>query len=103
MVHRVDWFSIIPLTENIRKNLDEGNIGYGIFVDLEKAFNTVEHDILLTKLEHYSICGLDNNRLKYYLSNKKYVSVNVYDSNLADIKFGVPQGSVLCPLSFNLY
>ena len=103
MVHRVDWFSIIPFTENIRKNLDEGSIGCGIFVDLEKAFDTVEHDILLSKLEHYSICGLGNNRLKYCLSNKKYVSVNVYDSNLADIKFGVPQGSVLCPLLFLIY
>ena len=48
------------LLKILEKNLDEGNIGCGIFVNLQKAFNTVEHDILLSKLEHYSICGLAN-------------------------------------------
>ena len=52
--------ALISLTENIRKKLDEGNIGCGIFVDLQKAFDTVEHDILLSKHEHYGICGLAN-------------------------------------------
>ena len=86
--------ALISLTENIRKNLDEGNIGCGIFVDLQKAFDTVEHDILLSKLEHYVICGLANEWFKAYLSNKKqYVSINGYDSNLVEVKFGVLQGS----------
>ena len=66
--------ALISLTENIRKNLDEGNIGCGIFVDLQKAFDTVEHDILLSKLEHYGIRGL-----------------------------AVPQESVLGPLLFLVY
>ena len=44
--------ALISLTENIRKNLDEGNIGCGIFVDFQKAFDTVEHDTLLSKVEH---------------------------------------------------
>ena len=96
--------ALISLTENIRKNLDEGNIGCGIFVDLQKAFDTVEHDILLSKLEHYGIRGLANEWFKSYLSNRKqYVSINGYDSNLADVKFGVPQGSVLGPLLFLIY
>ena len=85
--------ALINLTENIRKNLDEGNIGCSIFVDLQKAFNTVEHDILLSKLEQYGICGLANEWFKSYLSNRKqYVSINGYNSNLVDVKFGVPQG-----------
>ena len=96
--------ALISLTENIRKNLDEGNIGCGIFVDLQKAFDTVEHDILSSKLEHYGIRGLANEWFKSYLSNRKqYVSINGYDSNLADVKFGVPQGSVLVPLLFLIY
>ena len=86
--------ALISLTENIRKNLDKGNISYGIFVNLQKAFDTAEHDILLSKLEHYVICGLANEWFKSYLSNKKqYVSINGYDSNLAEVKFDVLQGS----------
>ena len=88
--------AIISLTENIRKNLDESGIGCGIFVDLQKELNIVDHDILLSKLEHYHIHGLANDWFKSYLSNRKqYVSINGYDSNLADVKFGFPQGSVL--------
>ena len=93
--------ALISLTENIRKNLDEGNIGCGIFVDLQKPFDTAEHDILLSKLEHYGIRRLANEWFKSYLSNRKqYVSINGYDTNLVDVKFGVPQGSVLGPLLF---
>ena len=74
------------------------------FVDLQRAFDTVEHDILLSKLEHYGICGLANEWFKSYLSNRnQYVLINGHDSNLADVKFGVPQGSVLGPLLFLIY
>ena len=96
--------ALISLTESIRKNLDEGNLACGIFVVLQKVFDTVEHDILLSKLEHYGVCGLDNEWLKSSLSNRKqYISINGYDLNLADVKFGVPQGSVLGPLVFLIY
>ena len=96
--------ALISLAENIRKNLDKENIGCGIFVDLQKAFDTTEHDILLSKLEHYGICGLANEWFKSCLSNRKqFVSINGYDSNLADVKFGVPQCSVLGPLLFLVY
>ena len=56
--------ALISLTENIKKNLDQENIGCGIFVDLQKAFDTVEHAILLSKLEHYGIRGLANEWFK---------------------------------------
>ena len=49
------------------KNLDERNIGCGIFVDLQKAFDTVKHDILLSRLERYGIRGLANDWFKSYL------------------------------------
>ena len=52
--------ALISLTEIIRKCLDEGKFACGIFVDLQKAFDIVKHDILLTKLEHYSVRGLAN-------------------------------------------
>ena len=53
--------ALIHLTENIRKYLGEGDIACDIFVDLQKAFDTIEHDILLTKVEHYGVIGLANN------------------------------------------
>ena len=89
-------FALINLTESIRQALDEGYIGYGVFVDFQKAFDTVDHEILLSKLDYYGIQGISNNWFKSYLSNRKqFVSINGYDSGLAEIKYGVPQGSVL--------
>ena len=96
--------ALINITENIRKVIDDENMGSGVFVDLQKAFDTVEHQILLAKLNHYGIRGVSNGLLKSYLSNRnQYVSVNGYESDLAAITCGVPQGSVLGPLVFLLY
>ena len=96
--------ALINITENIRKALDDGNIGCGVSVDLQKAFDTVDHQILLAKLNHYGIRGVSHDWFKSYLSNcSQYVSINEYDSGLAAINCGVPQGSVLGPLLFLLY
>ena len=96
--------ALINITENIRKALDDGNIGCGVFVDLQKAFDTVDHQILLAKLNHYGIRGVSNDWFKSYLFNRsQYVSTNGYDSGLATINCGVPQGSALGPLLFLLY
>ena len=97
--------ALINITENIRKALDDGNIGCGVFVDLQKAFDTVDHQILLAKLNHYGIRGVSNDWFKSYLSNRnQYVSINGFDSGLTTINCSVPQGSVLGPLLFfNIY
>ena len=96
--------ALINITENIRKALDDGNIGCGVFVDLQKAFDTVDHQILLAKLNHYGIRGVSNDWFKSYLPNRnQYVSIHGYESGLAAINCGVPQGSVLGPLLFLLY
>ena len=66
------------------------------FVDLQKAFDTVDHQTLLAKLNHYEICGVSNDWFKSYLSNRnQYVFINGFDSGLTTINCGVPKGSVL--------
>ena len=88
--------ALINITEDIRKTLDDGNIGCRVSVDLQKAFDTVDHQILLAELNHYGIHGILNDWFKSYLSNcSQYVSINRYESSLAVINCGVPQGSVL--------
>ena len=62
--------ALINITENIRKALDGGNIGCGVFVDLQKAFDTGDEQTLLAKLNHYGIRGVANDWLKSYLSNR---------------------------------
>ena len=96
--------ALINITENIRKPLADGNIGCGVFSDLQKAFDTVDHQILLAKFNHYGIRGVSNDWFKSYLSNRnQYVSINGYEFSLAVINCGVPQGSALGPLLFLLY
>ena len=96
--------ALINIIGNIRKALDDGSIACGVFVDLQKAFDTVDHKILLAKLNHYGIRGVSNDRFKSYLSNcNQYVSITGYESGLAALNCGVPQGSVLGPLLFLLY
>ena len=95
--------ALINITENIRKALDDGNMGCGVFVHLQKAFDIVDHQILLAKLNHYGIRGFSNDWFKSYLSNcSQYISINGYgyESFLAAINCGVPQRSALRPPSY---
>ena len=94
VVHTDDWYS----------GMDEGLLTGLISIDLKKAFDTVDHEILCQKLEHYRVVGKELSWFKSYLSNRKqYCRINGVDSNVNDINVGVPQGSCLGPLLFLLY
>ena len=68
----------------------------GIFIDLSKAFDTIDHKTLLAKLRSYGVRGIAHSLIESYTSNsKQYVSVLDKNSDLADVIYGVPQGSCL--------
>ena len=96
--------ALIDLTEDIRQAIDNNKYSCGVFIDLQKAFDTVDHDILLKKLDHYGIRGVANDWFRSYLENRKqYVHISGSDSKLKNVDYGVPQGSVLGPLLFLIY
>ncbi len=92
------------LYDGITSAIDRREFTVGIFLDLSKAFDTVNHDILFHKLQHYGIRGLALDWIKSYFSNRlQYVQFNDTSSTYKIIKCGVPQGYVLGPLLFLLY
>ena len=94
----------MSLTESIKSSIDNGKFGCGFFLDLQKAFDTLNHEIQLQKLEHYGIRGNVLSWFQSYLSGRtQYVTVNGHVSDLLPITCGVPQGSVLGPLLFLIY
>ena len=96
--------SIITLVEKVSKALDKGKIVVGVFLDLKKAFDTVNHTILLRKLEQYGIRGNVHDWVSSYLNNRgQFVHYNDYNSETKQITQGVPQGSILGHLLFIIY
>ena len=95
--------ALIKITDKIRESVDKGKYGCGIFIDLRKAFDTVNHNILLLKMEHYGVRGPSLQWFRSYLSERKHVYINGECSELKQISCGVPQGSVLGPLLFLIY
>ena len=94
------YFNLHDITSSL------GNVEYtlGVFIDLSKAFNTVDHQILIKKLQYYGIDGTALEWFKSYLSNRKqYISSQEISESCLDIVCGVPQGSILGPFIFLIY
>ena len=96
--------AVAEIQNMLLKNLDNNRISCTVFLDLATAFDTVDHKLLLKKLEAHGIRGCALSLIKSYLSNRKHlVKVNDTESSFLTLDIGVPQGSVLGPLLFIVF
>ena len=96
--------AIIEFLDYVYWSRDKKQSTIAVYLDFSKAFDTVNHEILMSKLQHNGIRGVMLSWFKSYLSNRKqYVSIKNFSSSMSNITLGVPQGSVLGPVLFLLY
>lgn len=96
--------ALLYIKDKIITNIENRKFTIGLFLDLKKAFDSIDHNILLNKLERYGIRGVAGNLLKSYLTKRKqFVQINSTSSDVLELKQGVPQGSKLGPLLFIVY
>lgn len=94
----------IELVDRLTYDMDQGNTPINIFMDLSKAFDTIDHQILLQKLDYYGIKGPSLSLIHSYLTDREqYVQYNECNSERLPITTGIPQGSILGPLLFIIY
>ena len=96
--------SLVPMIEKWKNALDKGEYICALFMDLSKAFDTIDHNLMLAKLEAY---GFNENSLHFmhsYLKNRKQrVQLNNSFSKIGKVKVGVPQGTINGPLLFYIF
>ena len=96
--------AILSLVDYLINSFEDNKLTCGIFLDISKAFDTIDHNIILSKLYKYGIRGNTLNWFMNYLSNRyQFVSINNTSSSFLRIECGVPQGSILGPILFILY
>ena len=101
---RSTHMALMILMDKIAKSLENGKLVFGVFLDFAKAFDTVNHDVLLQILQHYGIRGSALKWFQSYLSDRcQYVTYNGQESSKKAINCGVPQGFILGPLLFIIY
>ena len=93
--------TVISLIENIEKAIDNKMFLCGVFVDFQKVFDTVDHNILLHKFSHYSIRDIANCWFSSYLSNRKqFVTINGFDAEIQSFQYGCLRGLFWVPFFF---
>ena len=96
-------YAVLDIVPNAFENINQNLFTSLIFLDLRKALDTVSHSILLSKLDHYGICGSANQLIKPFMNRRQHVSVNSTNSDIKVITNGVARGSTLGPILFLLY
>ena len=95
---------MLLLVDYLVRNMDENFTPCAIYLDLSKAFDTLNFDILTNKLKFYGIIGTPSQLLDKYLKNRhQFVAFKNINSDLQEIQTGIPQGSILGPLFFSIY
>ena len=102
-IHSTELASV-ELVDSFRLDIDKGRVPLSVFLDLSKAFDTLDHSILLKKLNFYGISGIPLQRFSSYLMNRQQlVDYDGTFSSVTILNTGVPQGSILGPLFFIIY